>query len=82
MKEKEPRPPNGRLFFSGAVAVAICVGTVIEVSLSGWVSTVAGLAGAVVVALVARLWYRQADLRYRRARSLAEEQNGSGDFRS
>ncbi|MGV4928000.1 hypothetical protein K2224_39060 (plasmid) [Streptomyces sp. BHT-5-2] len=79
MKEKELRPPNGRLFFSGAVAVAICVGTVIKASFSGWVSTVAGLAGAVVVALAARLWHRQADLRYRRARALAEEQNGSGD---
>ncbi|MFE0187826.1 hypothetical protein [Streptomyces sp. NPDC059008] len=75
MKRKEPRPPNGRLFFSGAVAVAVCVGTVLKVSLSGWVATVAGFAGAVAVALVARLWHRQADLRYRKARGLAEDRD-------
>lgn len=82
MKRKDPRPPNGRLFFSGGVAGAICVGTVIKASLSGWVSTVAGLAGAVVVALVARLWHRQADLRYRRACSLADKHNDTGDTTS
>lgn len=81
MNRKEPGPPNGRVFFAGAVAVAICVGTALKASMSGWPSTVAGLAGAVVVALVGRLWHRQADLRYRyreKARALTEERKGTG----
>ncbi|MEW2574945.1 hypothetical protein [Streptomyces syringium] len=48
-------------------------------STSGWLSNVAGIAGAAAVALVGRLWYRQADLRYRKARFLAEEQDGTGN---
>ncbi|MEV5598289.1 hypothetical protein [Streptomyces sp. NPDC052496] len=72
MKRNEPRPPDHRVFFAGTVAVAICVGTGVMASLSGWWSAVAGVGAAAVVALVGRLWLRQADLRYRTARVLAE----------
>ncbi|UNO38671.1 hypothetical protein [Streptomyces sp. MST-110588] len=75
MNRKEPRPPNSRAFFPGTIAVAVCVGTAVMASMSGWQSTVAGIAAAGAVALVARLWHRQADLRYRKARILAEQQN-------
>lgn len=79
MNRDELRPPNDGVFFSGTIAVAICVGTAIMASTSGWLSNVAGIAGAAAVALVGRLWYRQADLRYRKARFLAEEQDDTGN---
>ncbi|MFE6689850.1 hypothetical protein ACFVFQ_25650 [Streptomyces sp. NPDC057743] len=40
-KRKGPRPPNGGLFFSGAVAMAACVGSVVRSFLPEWQATVA-----------------------------------------
>ncbi|MEE6269229.1 hypothetical protein ACFCXR_27785 [Streptomyces noursei] len=79
MKQKEPQPPKAGVIFSATVGVAIGVGASINQSMSGWQSTVAMIVSAIAIGLMGRLWYRQADLRYRTVCMLSAEQNDAGD---